>query len=291
MFALPPEFFKRYWQRGPLVIRGALTGFSSPLSPDELAGLACMEGAEARIVIERGGSVPWEVRYGPFAETVFSALPESHWTLLVQAVDHWDDEAAGLRRFFPQIPNWRMDDVMASYAVDGGSVGPHYDQYDVFLLQGMGRRRWLVGGAVAPDAAILPDTDLRLLRDFQTQSEYVLDPGDALYLPPGYAHWGIAEGECITYSIGFRAPADAEVIDGCSAYVADCLGDHQRYRDPPIPATAVSHPGEITPDVIERLYDIVRRHLTQQSLSRWFGEYATESKNPVDPLDFESTRF
>jgi 50S ribosomal protein L16 3-hydroxylase len=233
--------------------------------------------------------VPWEVRYGPFAEAVFSTLPESHWTLLVQAVDHWDDDVAALRRSFPQIPNWRMDDVMASYAVDGGSVGPHYDYYDVFLLQAMGRRRWLVGGAVAPDAAILPGIDLRLLRDFHAESEYLLGPGDALYLPPGYAHWGIADGECITYSIGFRAPADAEVIDGYSAFVADRLGDHQRYRDPLTTPTAVTHPGEITPDVIERLSHIVHRHLTRQSLSRWFGEYATESKDPVDPIDFDDT--
>jgi 50S ribosomal protein L16 3-hydroxylase len=136
-FVLPPDFYSRYWQREPLVIRSAIANFSSPLTPDDLAGLACMDGIEARIVLEKSCAIRWEVRHGPFAEELFGSLPESHWSLLVQAVDHWDVDVAALRRLFPMIPNWRIDDVMVSYAADGGSVGPHYDNYDVFLLQGL----------------------------------------------------------------------------------------------------------------------------------------------------------
>lgn len=287
MFALPQDFFERYWQREPLLIRDAVADFRSPLSPDELAGLACIEDAEARIVIESGCAVPWEVRHGPFAQAVFATLPESHWTLLVQAVDHWDEEVAALRRSFPQIPNWRIDDVMVSYAATGGSVGPHYDYYDVFLLQGLGRRRWRLGGPAGSDAVLRPGLDLRLLQDFEVEVEYLLGPGDALYLPPGYAHWGIAEGECMTYSIGFRAPADAEIVDCVAAYIADRLPEDERYTDPPLGHGDIAHPGEITAEVIARVVDSAHRHLTPEMVSKWFGSYVTERKYPQQAFDFD----
>ncbi len=172
-FALPDDFYSVCWQRKPIVIRAAIANFVSPLSPDDLAGLACMDGVESRIVVEKGGAIPWEVRHGPFEEKIFATLPESHWSLLVQAVDHWDDDVAALRRLFPTIPNWRIDDVMVSYAADGGSVGPHYDHYDVFLLQGQGQRRWLLGGPVRPDPKLEGNTELRLLRDFEIEEEFV----------------------------------------------------------------------------------------------------------------------
>ncbi|MFP6681657.1 MAG: cupin domain-containing protein, partial [Gammaproteobacteria bacterium] len=214
---MPDDFYSVYWQRKPIVIRAAIANFVSPLSPDELAGLACMDGVESRIVAEKGCATPWEVRHGPFEEKIFATLPETHWSLLVQAVDHWDDDVAALRRLFPTIPNWRIDDVMVSYAADGGSVGPHFDHYDVFLLQGQGQRRWLLGGPVRPDSKLEGSMELQLLRDFEVEKELVLQPGDALYIPPGYAHWGIADGECLTYSIGFRAPSNSEIVDGFAA--------------------------------------------------------------------------
>ncbi len=286
-FVLPDDFYARYWQREPVVIRSAVANFVSPLSPDDLAGLACMDSVESRIVIEKNCAIRWEVRHGPFTEKVFATLPESHWSLLVQAVDHWDDDVAALRRLFPLVPIWRIDDVMVSYAATGGSVGPHYDHYDVFLLQGLGQRRWLLGGSVDSDAELEANAELRLLRNFEIQKEFVLQPGDALYLPPGYAHWGIAEGECLTYSIGFRAPSDGEIVDGFAADVADRLPEHSRYRDPAQLQVAPAHPGEITPAVVQRLHDTIIQRLTQPALAQWFGGYITERKYASEEFEFD----
>lgn len=286
-FALPDDFYSVYWQRKPIVIRAAIANFVSPLSPDELAGLACMDGVESRIVAEKGCATPWEVRHGPFEEKIFATLPETHWSLLVQAVDHWDDDVAALRRLFPTIPNWRIDDVMVSYAADGGSVGPHFDHYDVFLLQGQGQRRWLLGGPVRPDSKLEGSMELQLLRDFEVEKELVLQPGDALYIPPGYAHWGIADGECLTYSIGFRAPSNSEIVDGFAAEMVEGLAEHDRYRDPAVIEVPPPHPGEITDAVVRRLHDIVSQHLTQPALAQWFGAYVTERKYPSGVVDID----
>ena len=286
-FVLPLDFYARYWQREPLVLRDAVANFRSPLSADELAGLACLPEVESRIVLECGGDEPWEVRHGPFKEDTFAQMPGSHWTLLVQAVDHWDTDVAALRRAFRPIPNWRIDDVMVSYAADGGSVGPHFDHYDVFLLQGLGRRRWRLGGPVGPDPTLVPGIDLRLLSDFETHDEHLLEPGDALYLPPGYAHWGIAEGECMTYSIGFRSPSAGELIDGFAAEVAERLPEHQRYQDPPNVAAGSAHPGEITAVAVKRLRDIVVQELSEPALAEWFGAYATMRKYSGDLIEID----
>jgi 50S ribosomal protein L16 3-hydroxylase len=206
---MPIETFLRdYWQKKPLLIRQAYPGFELPIDGDELAGLALEEEVESRIVLEHG-KTPWELRHGPFDEQTFSQLPESHWTLLVQAVDQWVPEIHELLQDFQFIPGWRLDDIMISYASDKGSVGPHFDYYDVFLLQGMGKRRWRIGQHCDSGSELVEGTPLKLLRNFETTDEWVLEPGDMLYIPPGIAHWGIAEGECITCSIGFRAPPGA----------------------------------------------------------------------------------
>ena len=280
-FNLPADFYQRYWQREPLVIRAAMPDYVLPVSPDELAGLACMPELESRIVLGRGGDTPWEVRYGPFDETVFATLPDSHWTLLVQAVDHWDPDIAALKRLFPAIPDWRFDDVMLSYAADGGSVGPHVDRYDVFLLQGLGRRRWQLGGRPGEAAVLRDDTDWSVLAAFEPQAEYVLEPGDALYLPPGVAHWGIADGECVTVSIGFRAPAIGEGIDGYAAHVAARLSPAYRYRDPELPGAG--HPGEIDPTIVQQLLEAVRAEFATAEFAAWFGEFATMPRYPAEP--------
>jgi 50S ribosomal protein L16 3-hydroxylase len=276
-FNLPSDFYSRYWQREPLLIRDAVESFASPLSADDLAGLACLSEVESRLVIERGCAVAWEVRHGPFEDDAFTNLPQSHWTLLVQAVDHWDDEVTALRRLFPEIPNWRIDDVMVSYAVDGGSVGPHSDSYDVFLLQGVGQRRWHLGGSVDSNAPLQSHEELRLLKDFESKHEFLLGPGDALYVPPNHAHWGIAEGECMTFSIGYRAPTHAEIISGFAATVMDQSSDEIRYRDPSVLEMS-NHPGEITLDVVHRMREIVERKLTDKAIETWLGVYATEQK-------------
>lgn len=289
VFNLPADFYQRYWQREPLVIRAAIPHYALPLSPDELAGLACMPELESRIVLENAGDSPWEVRYGPFDETEFASLPASHWTLLVQAVDHWEPEIAALKRLFPAIPDWRFDDVMLSYAVDGGSVGPHVDRYDVFLLQGLGRRRWRLGGRPGEDAVLRDDTDWAVLAGFESQSEYILGPGDALYLPPGIAHWGIAEGECVTVSIGFRAPAIGEVIDAYAAHVAARLSPALRYRDPAVPGSG--HPGEIDAATLQRLLEAVRAEFEAADFANWFGEFSTLPRYPADPDEAAATTY
>jgi 50S ribosomal protein L16 3-hydroxylase len=282
-FNLPADFYSRYWQREPLLIRQAIGDFQSPVTGDDLAGLACMDEVESRIIIEQGCAVPWEVRHGPFDEDEFSSLPDTHWTLLVQAVDHWDDEVAALRRLFPNIANWRLDDVMVSYAAAKGSVGPHFDSYDVFLLQGFGQRRWRLGGRVDSDTPLRQHPEMRLLKTFSETHDYLLEPGDALYVPPNVAHWGIAETECVTYSIGFRAPSLSDVLEGSAAAIASELPPDLRYTDQLSDLTATPHPGEITADVVARLHELVLEYSTQEAVAEWFGSFSTERKYPADP--------
>lgn len=272
-------FLTEYWQTRPLVIRGAIPGFRSPISADEVAGLACEEDVESRLVQERGASKRWQVKHGPFKEKALRGLPETGWSLLVQAVDHWVPEVADLLARFDFIPNWRRDDLMISVAPKGGSVGPHYDHYDVFLLQGQGKRRWRVGPRQTPDSALLADTDLRILADpFDAIEDVVLGPGDMLYLPPLYAHEGVAEEDnCLTLSIGFRAPAVSEMITGFAAAVAEDLSEFDRYADPDL--AAQPNPGEITPAALERVARLMLQRLDDPAmLARWFGVTMTEPK-------------
>jgi len=188
----PERFLAEYWQKRPLLVRQAIPGFKSPLSADELAGLACEPEVESRLILEKGGSRPWQLEHGPFEEERFATLPESHWTLLVQRVNHWVPAVADLLDHFAFLPSWRLDDIMISYAADQGSVGPHTDQYDVFLLQGAGRRRWQIDASVTDESPLLDHPDLRILAQFHATDEWVLEPGDLLYLPPGLAHYGVA---------------------------------------------------------------------------------------------------
>jgi 50S ribosomal protein L16 3-hydroxylase len=181
-------FLQEYWQQKPLLIRNAFADWANPLEPDELAGLACEPEVESRLVVGAQGS--WAVEHGPLAEARFAALGQEPSTLLVQAVDHHVPEVAALLAPFRFIPNWRIDDVMVSYATDGGGVGPHFDQYDVFLIQGHGQRRWRVGQLCDDNSPLLPHDELRLLADFQATDEWLLEPGDILYVPPRIAHDG-----------------------------------------------------------------------------------------------------
>ncbi len=280
---MPVETFLRdYWQKRPLLIRNALPDFESPLAADELAGLSLEQEIESRIIVEHGLSEknqtakPWQLHCGPFDESIYGQLPESHWTLLVQAVDQWIPEVTELRDHFRFIPSWRLDDVMISYAPDQGSVGPHFDYYDVFLLQGQGKRRWRLGQTCDSQSPCLAGTDLHILQDFEQQQEYLLEPGDMLYIPPRVAHWGVAEGECITYSIGFRAPSHADFIgDLCQEFTSH-LNNDQRYSDATLKLQ--TNPGEIAPAAIEQLQEIIKPLLQPQRLGQWLGQYMTASK-------------
>jgi 50S ribosomal protein L16 3-hydroxylase len=284
------EFLRDYWQKKPLLIRNAFPGFESPITPDELAGLALEEEVESRIVLENG-KTPWELRNGPFDEDTFANLPEKHWTLLVQAVDQYVPEVNQLLDYFRFIPNWRLDDIMISYAPDGGGVGPHFDYYDVFLLQGLGKRRWKIGQRCDSSSPRVPNTRLNILSEFHTSDEWVLEAGDMLYIPPGIAHWGTAEGEdCMTYSIGFRAPSHSDILSEAGQEIALNITNDLRYTDPnPKPQ---ANPGEISAETIAQLQQIIQQHLTAENIAYWFGKYMTERKylehTDEEPLEIDA---
>jgi len=273
------QFLARYWQQKPLLIRRAVPGFTPPISSHELAGLAFEEGVEARIIEHCKGD--WILNHGPFRQADYQR--ENPWTLLVQAVDHYADSVAALRQLVDFIPQWRVDDVMVSYAVDGGSVGPHYDNYDVFLLQGEGKRLWRTGQFCDSASPLLPHAELRILSLFESEQEYLLETGDMLYLPPGLAHWGIAQGECTTFSIGFRAP---RINDMVSRFVDTLLGDmdtEQFYHDARL--EPVTRAGEIRAHDLQRVQSQIEAALDQAAENTWFGELVTEPRYDLLPDD------
>ena len=272
------EFLRDYWQKKPLLIRQAIPEFESPLSPDELAGLALEEEIESRLVIEHGEQ-PWELKRGPFTEDTFQNLPERDWTLLVQAVDQFIPEVAELLDNFRFLPSWRIDDVMISFAAPGGGVGPHFDNYDVFLLQAHGTRRWRIGQMCDADSALLEHADLRILADFQETQEWVLEPGDMLYLPPRLAHFGTAEDDCMTDSIGVRAPSAAEVLTHFTDFLAQFLSDEERYSDADY--QPLGDPQQIRHDALDRLKALLAEHMSDERLLlTWFGQFMTEPRYP-----------
>ncbi|MBS7845563.1 cupin domain-containing protein [Pseudomonas fluorescens] len=272
------EFLRDYWQKKPLLIRQAIPDFESPIDADELAGLALEEEVESRLVIEHGER-PWELRRGPFAEDAFSTLPEREWTLLVQAVDQFVPEVAELLEHFRFLPSWRIDDVMISFAAPGGSVGPHFDNYDVFLLQAQGKRNWKIGQMCNAESPLLQHADLRILAEFEESAEWVLEPGDMLYLPPRLAHFGIAEDDCMTYSVGFRAPSAAEVLTHFTDFLSQYLTDEERYTD--ADAQPVSDPHQIQSDALDRLKSLLAEHMSdERMLLTWFGQFMTEPRYP-----------
>ncbi|MDR0208219.1 MAG: cupin domain-containing protein [Pseudomonas putida] len=272
------EFLRDYWQKKPLLVRQAFPDFESPIDPDELAGLALEEEVESRLVLEHGER-PWELRRGPFAEDTFATLPERDWTLLVQAVDQFVPEVAELLEHFRFLPSWRIDDVMVSFAAPGGSVGPHFDNYDVFLLQGHGKRNWKVGQMCDSDSPLLEHTDLRILAEFEQSGEWSLEPGDMLYLPPRQAHYGVAEDDCLTYSVGFRAPSAAEVLTHFTDFLSQFLPDEERYSD--ADAQPAADPHQIQHDALDRLKSLLAEHMgDERLLLTWFGQFMTEPRYP-----------
>jgi len=270
-------FLRDYWQKKPLLIRNAFPDFESPITPDELAGLAC-ETDTARIVIEKGGKHAWEVRHGAFDDADFTNLPETHWTLLVNDTDQHLAELKAVMEPFRFIPDWRIDDLMISFAVEGGSVGPHVDEYDVFLIQAQGQRRWQITTQPAKPDNFLAGLDLRIMRDFEAEQEWIVNPGDMLYLPPNVPHYGVALNECMTYSVGFRAPSQAEMLENLVENLLEDPRLKQRFNDSERECQA--HPGELTAGDMERLIDFVVDALPQdtQALQLWLGKYLSQPK-------------
>lgn len=272
----PSRFIGRYWQKRPLLLRQAIPGFRGLLEPRALMRLACRDHTQARLVIRHGRH--WELRHGPFRPGDFHGLPPRGWTLLVQEVNHLLPEAEQLLRAFSFIPYARLDDVMVSYAPDGGGVGPHFDSYDVFLLQGQGRRRWQI--SAQRDHELVPDAPLRILKRFRAEREWVLEPGDMLYLPPRYAHNGTAVGDCMTYSIGFRAPSSQELVLGFLDYLAETLSVPGMYRDPDL--ALHREPARIDGAMQEKVAAILSRvRWRRTDVVRFLGRHLSEPKSHV----------
>lgn len=276
----PRQFMKRHWQRKPLLVRAAVPGFQPLLARNELFALAARGEVESRLVEQRTGG-RWTLRRGPFGRRALPPLARPGWTLLVQGVDLHLDAAHELLQSFRFVPQARLDDLMISYATDGGGVGPHFDSYDVFLLQAQGRRRWRIGRQ--NDLALQDGVPLKILAAFEPEEEVVLEPGDLLYLPPRYAHDGIAQGECQTYSIGFRSPQRAELARELLLRLAEeeagGAGDAV-YRDPG--QVAVRAPGEIPAELQRFAQEALRAALKDpQALPRALGEYLSEPKPDV----------
>ena len=242
----PRAFLARHWQRRPLVVRGALPRFRDPVRATVLFGLAAREDVESRVARRHAGR--WTLAHGPFERAALARLPASGWTLLVQGVNHFVPEVDRMMRRFAFASFARLDDVMVSYAAPRGGVGPHLDSYDVFLIQGAGARRWQIARprAYRLDAR----APLRILADFRPEQEWVLEAGDLLYLPPGWAHDGVALAPCLTYSIGFRAPTAQELAVGYLQFLEDRLARPGRYTDPGL--APQRHPARLGDDLIER---------------------------------------
>jgi 50S ribosomal protein L16 3-hydroxylase len=270
-------FLARHWQREPLLIRRAIDNFSTPLPADELAGLALEEDIESRLIAENNGD--WQLQHGPFQAQDYQR--NDPWTLLVQAVDHYVPAVAALRELVDFLPSWRVDDVMVSYANDGGSVGPHYDNYDVFLLQGEGQRLWRLGQPCDATSELLPHPDLRILAQFDCRQEYLLEPGDILYVPPGVAHWGIAQGECTTFSIGFRAPRLQDLLSRWVDHRLDQVSDSVFYSD--AQRGAGHRPGELSAVDRQQILSYIQAQMAAADDS-WMGELLSEPRYPQNPL-------
>ena len=278
-------FLSEYWQKKPLLIRNALAQVKSPVDADILAGLACEDSVESRLIIKEGES--WQLQHGPFNDEIFSTLPKSNWTLLVQAVDLCIPEAAGLLELFNFIPRWRIDDLMMSYASNGGGVGPHFDNYDVFLIQSCGQRQWEVGGLYDETSSLCENLPVKILEEFQPTESWLLNPGDILYVPPGVGHNGTAQGDgCITCSVGFRAPSHNEILREYTDYLGDQLTESLRYQDANL--ITQKNSGEITSHTIKKIQQILSDYAQDtDAISGWFGRYITTPKyQQVNELEF-----
>jgi len=270
----PDEFLRDYWHKKPLLIRSAFPQFKAPIDAAELIALAKQDDVESRLVTNF--KQQWQLQSGPFA-----ALPDikkKAWTLLVQGVNLHHPAADALLREFNFIPDTRLDDLMISYANDGGGVGPHFDSYDVFLLQAHGQRRWQI--SAQSDLTLLDGMPLKILKNFHAEQEFILEPGDMLYLPPHYAHDGVAIGECLTYSIGFRAPTFQELGEAFLQFMSDSIDLPGRYADADL--KPVKHAAEITKDMLDKVsHELKKVEFTQEDIAVFLGEYLSSPKPSV----------
>lgn len=273
------KFLSTYWQKKPLLIRQAIPGFTGVTglsSRQEMLQWVCEDEVESRLIEQVKGA--WKLTRSPLTKNVQKRARTSPWTVLLQGVNTLLPEGDALMRQFNFIPSTRLDDLMVSYATDGGSVGPHFDSYDVFLLQGMGKRHWQI--SAQKDLDIIEGAPLRILKQFKTQHEWVLEPGDMLYLPPKYAHHGVAQGECMTFSIGFRAPAYEEIASHFLNHIQDNLCIEGRYADPDL--SAQKHPAEISADMLDKVEQVLKKiQWKRADVAEFIGCYLTEPKTHI----------
>lgn len=315
----PETFLRDYWQKKPLLVRNAFPDIASLLGPDELAGLALESsaaefeddvledkdeveeelddgyefensGVESRIIrskVDDNGNTRWTLDHGPFTEAQLKALPDKDWTLLVQAVDMYQQDVASLLDVFSFIPRWRMDDVMISLAAPGGSVGPHYDRYDVFLIQGIGQRHWQIGQQCSAESPLIKHPDLRILTDMDIEQEWTLNPGDMLYLPPLVAHHGVAIDNCMTYSVGFRAPGIEDLFDKLTHHVTDKYQHDGRYTDPEL--SPQKNSGWLSDQAVAKVQALMMARIQDSNQLRdWLAQVVTEPKYAVDYEDMDA---
>jgi len=273
----PAQFMRRYWQKKPLLIRNAFPDFKPFLNRQALFAMAADEAVESRMIVSKPAG--WQLKHGPFARTAFPPLKQKRWTLLVQGLDLHLDVAHEMLQRFRFVPDARLDDLMISWASDGGGVGPHFDSYDVFLLQASGQRHWRIGRQ--KDLSLEPNVPLKILSNFEPEEEHVLNPGDMLYLPPRWAHDGVAVGDdCMTYSVGFRVPQRGGLAGELLQRMAEEFDDATLYRDPAQPATAT--PAAMPPALEAFAADGLQRLLAERaSLACALGEVMTEPKPRV----------
>jgi 50S ribosomal protein L16 3-hydroxylase len=270
------DFLQRYWQKRPVILKRGFKNFIDPISPDELAGLAMENEVDSRLVSHQDGR--WQVAHGPFES--FDHLGENNWSLLVQAVDHWHEPSSALMRPFRPLSDWRMDDLMISFSVPGGGVGPHFDQYDVFIIQGTGRRRWRVGEKV-PMKQHCPHPDLLQVEPFDAIIDEEMEPGDILYIPPGFPHEGYALENALNYSVGFRAPNGRELISGFADHVLARELGSKRYSDPDIQLR--EHPAQVLPQEVDALRQMMLDLVEQpEHFQQWFGEFISQTRHELD---------
>ena len=275
----PAQFMKRHWHKKPLLVRQAIAGFKPCVGRSDLVEMLAQDDVESRLIVH--GDKGWKLKHGPLQRRSLPPFSQKKWTFLVQGVDLHHEGVHQLLQQFRFVPDARLDDLMISYATDGGGVGSHFDNYDVFLLQAHGRRRWRIGRQ--KDMTLVEGVPLKLLQNFVPEEEFVLEPGDMLYLPPKWAHDGIAEGECMTWSIGFRSPQAGELarelLLGLADEAADRVGETV-YRDPSQPA--VSHPGAIPAELVDFAHQaLLKVQNDPQLLAILLGEYLSEPKANV----------
>ena len=273
---LPRQFLRDYWQKKPMLVRQAIPNFRGVVPKSDLMGMASDDAVESRLISHQRGK--WQMARGPLAKAQLKKLPATNWTVLVQDLNHHVGAGRDLLRQFSFIPYARLDDLMVSYAMPGGGVGPHFDSYDVFLLQGEGERRWRI--SKQQDLTLAPNLPLKILRNFKAEQEWTLGPGDMLYLPPNVAHEGVAVTECTTYSIGFRAPSAQELAFNFLNYLQDKLDVKGMYRDPDLRAQI--HPAQISNAMVQQTAQMLKNiSWDNESCARFLGIYLTEPKSQV----------